>query len=180
MICSEPGCERPFMARGFCSKHYYYYREHGVIKKTYSTHGRSGTPEYYTWQNMKKRCDDVNNPRYDDYGGRGISYDDRWRDFNNFYRDMGPRPKGMTLDRIDNNKGYSAENCRWASRKQQQRNMRRNRFVEWNGESRTVSEWAEILQVNKSLIISRLNRGWPIEKTMTKPSERKQNGVDLR
>lgn len=78
------------------------------------------------WAGMKNRCDNPNNSRYADYGGRGISYCDDWRYFKNFLRDMGEAPEGLSLDRIDNDKGYNKQNCRWATREEQQRNTRRS------------------------------------------------------
>ena len=78
-----------------------------------TTHGMSKTKTYIVWRNMKARCDDVNHQAYENYGGRGISYDERWKHFENFYKDMGECPEGLTLDRTDVLKGYSKENCEW-------------------------------------------------------------------
>ena len=96
----------------------------GYLNNNYK-HGMKGSPEYNAWQNMKKRCYNKNTPNYDKYGGRGITICDEWRySFINFYKDMGDKPfKDYSLDRIDNNKGYSKSNCRWASRTIQNRNQ---------------------------------------------------------
>lgn len=77
-------------------------------------HGMSGTPEYRSWQSMKERCRNPNAPGYENYGGRGITYDPSWEEFENFYKDMGKRPEGMEIDRIDVNKNYNKDNCRWS------------------------------------------------------------------
>ena len=97
-------------------------------------HGMTGTPTMISWQGMIQRCYNENANKYDDYGGRGISVCDRWRVFRNFLEDMGPRPEGTTLDRIDPNGNYEKSNCRWASQATQNDNTRRIIHVRFNGE----------------------------------------------
>ena len=137
------------------------------------THGKSNTPEIRTWQGMKQRCLNINNNRYKDYGGRGIKVCKRWLKFENFYKDMGERPKGTTLDRIDNNGNYEPSNCRWATPEQQYSNMRSNHYITYNGETLTISQWARKLNVPASRITTRLRRGWDIKRALTEKSNRR-------
>jgi hypothetical protein len=112
---------------------------------------RSQAPEavarhrtWSSWYSMKARCLRKGKDNYRLYGGRGISFVDRWMDFENFIKDMGLRPEGRTLDRIDPNKGYYPENCRWATPKQQSRNRTNNNVITINGESRCLREWCDL------------------------------------
>lgn len=128
-----------------------------------TTHGMRDTPEYEIWASMRSRCTNPNVRVFKNYGGRGISVCERWNSFQNFYADMGQRPIGMTIDRIDNDQGYSKENCRWASLEQQQNNTRRNRFLTHNSKTMTLQQWAREIGIPRERIKHRLNLGWPIE-----------------
>jgi hypothetical protein len=127
------------------------------------THGKRYTRAYVAFKNMMKRCYDHNDTRSTTYKERSIQVCDRWRDnFENFFSDMGECPRGLTLERRDNTKGYSPENCYWATHKEQQRNMRSNVFVTYNGETKCVAEWAELLGVPHYKIYQPLMAGKPL------------------
>lgn len=99
-----------------------------MVTEHNTSHGQSGTSEYWIWKAMIQRCTNPNDQRWADYGGRGITICQRWREsFEAFYADMGPRPVGLTLERVDNDAGYSPGNCKWATRAEQARNKRPSR-----------------------------------------------------
>lgn len=118
-------------------------------------HGMSNTRTYRSWMAMITRCRDRNVKEYKYYGARGISVCERWLDFANFYSDMGNRPLGKSLDRINVNGNYEPTNCRWATAKEQGRNKRNNRIVK----GFVLAELSEITGINKSTIKSRLRNG---------------------
>jgi hypothetical protein len=119
------------------------------------------------WYAMKARC---NNPAarwFPYYGGRGIQVCKRWSEsFEAFLSDMGARPDGMTLERVDNGGNYEPLNCRWASRADQMRNTRHTRMLEHNGQVQSMAVWAHKLGIPPSTLRTRLNRGWPMEQVM--------------
>ena len=137
------------------------------------THGHKSnykvTPTYHSWSNMKSRC---TYPYIEKYRRRNIEVCNRWRDsFESFLADMGERPEGKTLDRIDNNKGYEPGNCRWATLKEQQRNTTRNKYLEYRGETRSLAEWSEVLGFSYSAVKQRINKlGWSVEKSFETPA----------
>lgn len=136
--------------------------------KISETHGLSYHPLYRFWMRMMQRCYSHNNASYKRYGGRGISVCESWHSVENFIRDMEDGfVEGLTLDRIDNNKGYSKENCRWATQKEQANNRHNNRVLDYNGESKTCSEWADILGISSACIIRRLNSGKSVEDALS-------------
>lgn len=142
--------------------------------------GNISAPEYSAWCLARTRCHNSNNQAFKDYGARGITMCDRWRfgeggktGFECFIADMGDRPSRLhTLDRINNDQGYSAENCRWATRMQQQRNRRANRLVAFAGREMCVSEAIEaagsVIEIDR--VVKRLNRGWSVEDAVSLPS----------
>ena len=121
------------------------------------------TKTYNTWRAMKERCLSKNNKEYKRYGGRGITICEEWLTFINFYKDMGERPEGKTLDRINNNGNYCKENCRWATIEEQCNNRRSSRFIFYQGKRQTLTQWERELKLNSNIISRRLNRGWSIE-----------------
>ena len=130
-------------------------------------HGMINGAEYKSWQSMKARCLNKNNPKYKIYGGRGITICKRWLDsFEKFYADMGKRSKGKTLDRRNNNGNYCPENCRWASVKEQGRNKRNNVVMTYKGKTLCLVEWAEIIKINPITLRNRLYKGWGVEKVL--------------
>lgn len=123
-------------------------------------HGMGGTKEYMCWHNLVARCTDTNNPRYHDWGGRGVSVCDDWMTFEAFFADMGELPfKGAQIDRKDNSKGYSKENCKWSTNKQNNRNTRRTRYVIMGGEKMSLAEAVERLDVRYHWCRHMVNKG---------------------
>lgn len=129
-------------------------------------HGRYLSLEYRSWAMMIQRCCNENTPGYAGYGAIGIRVCERWKTFENFYEDMGPRPRGTSLDRIDTYGNYEPKNCRWATPVQQARNSRRNIFIEHDGETACVSEWSRKLGIPSATIYGRLKRGWSPERAL--------------
>lgn len=135
-------------------------------------HGMSGTTEYNTWLGIKQRCYDEKSTSYKDYGARGITVCDRWLDsFENFYEDMGNKPSPeLSIERVDNDKGYSPDNCVWATYIEQSKNRRSNRLLTFNGETHSISEWGIITEIGQDAIRARIDKlGWTIEKSLTTP-----------
>ena len=145
----------------------------GCLARELSTkHGKSKTAIHRIHYHMIDRCRNPNDSAYRYYGERGISVCDRWLGENgliNFIEDMGERPKGKSIDRINNNGNYEPQNCRWATTKEQNSNTRRNRFLTLNGEKKWVREWAQILEIKPSVILKRKRRGWSDEEALTIP-----------
>lgn len=157
-----------------------------VAKRVNKTHGgccsgqskRGYDKLYHTWQAMKDRCFNPNSAEYENYGGRGITVCDEWKDsyevFRDFMLSIGFNPKKpikeQTIDRIDVNGNYCPENCRLLPMKEQQYNKTNNRLITYNGETKTATEWAKDLGVRIEVITNRLDRGgWSIEEALTKP-----------
>lgn len=128
-------------------------------------------PVIRAWAKMKERCFNPSYKNFQNWGGRGITVDSRWLKFEEFEKDMRPSyQKGMSLDRIDNNKNYSKDNCRWATAKQQCENKRNNHKFEYKGILDTLTNWAEYMGVGRSTLAQRIYvYKWTVEKTLTVP-----------
>lgn len=140
------------------------------------THGLSKTSMYSTWSSMIARCTRESSTFWHRYGGRGIRVCPRWFKFEHFLEDMGPKPSPKhSIDRIDNDLGYSPENCRWATMSQQRANIDPSsptaiRFCALNGESLPVKEWASRLGISRKTLTERLDSGlWSAEEALTTP-----------
>jgi hypothetical protein len=116
----------------------------------YTIHGMANSSERYSYQHAKSRCENPTDPAYPRYGGRGIKF--CWNSFVDFYADMGPKPEGLTLERIDNNGPYSKENCKWATRKEQGNNKRNNILITYDGITGTIAYWSDLLGLSHKLI----------------------------
>lgn len=134
------------------------YNRKGVRNRTYST-----------WASMLSRCTNKHLKCYHRYGGRGISFSERWARFENFLADMGERPTGRELDRIDNNKDYTKENCRWVTRSQNCRNKSNNRRLYYGGKEQTLTDWSEELKISRQAVVDRLRRGWSVDRALSVP-----------
>lgn len=130
-------------------------------------HGQSHDPTYKTWVSMLQRCINPRVPAYERYGGRGISVCAAWGSFTGFLADMGDRPAGTTIDRIDVNGNYEPGNCRWADAKTQQRNKTTTKRHHFNGVTATIGELCEMFGGNAKTAASRLSRGASIELAMS-------------
>lgn len=125
----------------------------------FSTHGMRNSSEYKAWSEMRQRCGNPNNDKYKLYGNRGIRVCPEWENFETFYADMGPKPKGHSLDRINNNGDYEKSNCRWATQTQQVRNRNTTRKLTVNGVTRPIAEWCEIHKIEYGTLWRRLKVG---------------------
>lgn len=147
-----------------------------MVGKLNLKHGMKDSREYSSWQMMNDRCFNPNSTSWDRYGGRGINVCKEWGEFSRFYEDMGPRPEGHTLERIDNSLGYSPDNCRWATISEQNRNTRRTRLVNIDGVTKCVTDWCADFGVNKRTVLNRINRGgWSVEKALSMPPRKITN-----
>lgn len=155
---------------------------HAGSECNFYIHGGTGTRLHKIWSSMKERCSRPTHSYYADYGGRGIAVCEEWRnDFPTFkkWAEANGYADNLTIDRKDVNGDYSPDNCRWATMREQQNNKRSNHLVSLNGVTHTITEWADILGINKTTIKERLRCGWSEEQALTTPV-RKRRCADMR
>lgn len=143
-------------------------KEHRTSSLT--THGHCNNRLYRTWKGMKSRCYNPNNKKYPIYGAEGKTVCEEWQEFKPFYdwsMSHGYRDD-LTIERIDGAKGYSPDNCRWATDKEQANNTRRNHFIEYNGKTQTIAQWADETKIKYATLYMRINKlHWNIERALT-------------
>jgi hypothetical protein len=125
---------------------------------------------FYVWCEMRRRCTNPTHRQFKDYGGRGITFCERWQSFAAFTEDMGERPEGGMLERVDNDGPYSPENCRWATRQEQNSNRRNCIYVDCDGERVTLKEYCRRKGMTYRPVVKRIqDYGWPLEEALTVP-----------
>lgn len=142
-----------------------------LVKERMTTHGLSKTKLHNVWNSMKERCSNPNVKNYSSYGGRGITVCDEWSDFIPFYQwamNNGYTDE-LTIDRVDNDGNYEVGNCKWSTYKEQANNKRNNFCCEYQGETKTISQWSEIIGISPSILLWRVRKGWGIEKALETP-----------
>jgi hypothetical protein len=144
------------------------------LGKTRKKHGRawrngksSVDRTYMCWAGLRSRCNNPNDPDFKNYGGRGIKCCERWNNFEMFLEDMGEKPEGFSIDRINVDGNYEPDNCRWATSSQQGNNRRNNITITYNNETHTLAEWAKRLGFAYELLLTRYNRNWTTERMLT-------------
>lgn len=168
--CTVKDCHEVQLQKGYCPKHYMKWYRHGDAEFKVIPIGDKRTRT--SWVSMRQRCNNPKDPSYGRYGGRGITVCDRWSNFSMFLADMGKRPEGTSLDRIDINGDYEPSNCRWATIKEQANNTSANVTIEYSGVSLSVALWAEILGLNRGTLAYRKYAGWSAYESLTKPSQK--------
>ena len=140
-------------------------------------HGKSTSRAYSSWAGMVGRCTNPNDPAFENYGERGITVCDEWRTFLGFYADMGDPPIGLSLDRIDNEKGYFKDNCRWADRETQSRNRRMSRQLTAFGRTMLLCDWARESGLGRHTISRRIKQGWSVDLAVSAPVVSERKGI---
>ena len=137
-------------------------------------HGHHQKPWYSSYKAMMERCYLPSSGNYKRYGGNGVTVCEEWHDINNFakWAETSGYAPGLTIDRIDSSKGYSPDNCRWATKKQQSNNRKNTVFYTYKGETKALTDWASILGINRYTLYDRIERrGWSVEKALETPTD---------
>lgn len=153
-----------------------------LSRHRFTKHGRSGTPEYSSWKSMHERCYNPKNRAYHRYGGRGIEVCPQWHGLEGlqqFLSDMGDRPQGTTIDRINNDRGYWPDNCRWATPKEQSANISTNRMMTFGGITKIAGQWADDQGIPRQTFYQRLAKGWSDERAITEPLQENERLVEI-
>lgn len=137
-----------------------------LAKKAKTTHGGKGTKAHSIWQGIVQRCKNPNTKQWKDYGGRGITLCQEWETYEGFVLDMGQPPAGHCIERVNNAIGYTKENCKWATRKEQQNNRRNTTVLSYLGEKKTLIDWADIAGITTGTLRSRISNSWPVEEAL--------------
>jgi hypothetical protein len=141
-----------------------------LIRETKTTHGLTHSKTYKIWASMKKRCDNPADNGYHKYGARGIKYCEKWGLFENFFSDMGLCPSGYSIERINNNGDYEPDNCKWIPLKDQARNRRSNRYITYNGITKTIIQWSEHYNIEyRKLYVRLVTLNWTPELAFNTP-----------
>jgi hypothetical protein len=147
------------------------------LNKQRAKHGGYKSKAYSIWRGMLQRCFNPNAKSYHRYGGRGITVCDRWMDFANFLEDMGEAPENLTIERVDNDKGYEPGNCVWAPLKVQANNRSDNVNVTHEGKTMTVAQWAEVVGIERKTLEYRIRAGWDAARALTTKSLINRKGI---
>lgn len=156
----------------------------GCLCKELSTeratkHGHAGSPLYHVWSDMVRRCTNPKHARFKDWGGRGISVCEEWRDLENFlaWANTSGYKEGLSIDRKDNDGNYEPSNCRWSTMREQGNNRRNNRLITHNGKTLTFTQWARAIGIHPMSLTWRLKKGWSLEKALETPSANQKPSI---
>ena len=148
------------------------------VSELNKTHGLSKTRFYSTWVDMRKRCENPKSKSYCDYGEHGIKVCDKWKTFENFYDDMhATYSDDLTIERVDNSKGYSPENCKWIPKSEQSLNKTDNVNLTLDGETHCAAEMARRYNIPYKTLMFRLKSGWETEKSLKTPVKKQKNNT---